>query len=430
MTVQGKPISRRQALGLAGGAGAFALSQGVAMPALAQTGPLKVGIIAPRAGTAAFIGENGVRAAQWTVDRINAGGGIAGRKIELIVEEETNAKETLERARRLVIQEKVDCIQGVYSTGVSLPIAPTLEEMRALTILWDGTTQDGLKETMPSPKYVFKSTDNECEAVMASLIAAQELKGKFSRIAAVSPDYSYGRNVWNAFKALVKKFGIEAEVVAEQWSSFTQLDFTANVAALKAAKPDLVYCVLGNADLPIFMKAAHAAGLAETTKFVLVQAGHQHGQLKKSFIPEGTLLCYNTMYFADPNGSKLQQDFVAAYRDRYKELPHWECDRAYFAMMLYKEGVERAVKAKSGAWPTTLETIANMEGVEIASLCGRAAMRSDHISEETFHQGFATHKNDLDVCTLGKQFSVFNRNLQKPPGAEFWSWLETAQLSL
>ncbi len=52
----------------------------------------------------------------------------------------------------------------------------------------------------------------------------------------MSPDYTYGRNVWTAFKALNKKFGIQAEVVAEQWSSFTQLDFTNNVAALEGCR--------------------------------------------------------------------------------------------------------------------------------------------------------------------------------------------------
>jgi branched-chain amino acid transport system substrate-binding protein len=318
------------------------------MPAIAQNAPLKVGILAARAGTAAYIGENGLRAVEWITEKINKSGGIGGRRVSLVVEEETNAKETLERARRLVLQEKVDCIQGVYSTGVSLPMAPTLEDMQALTIFWDGTTQDGVKETMPAPKYVFKSTDNECEAVMASLLVAKHLKGKFSRIAAVSPDYTYGRNVWTAFKALNKKFGIEAEVVAEQWSAFTQLDFTSNVAALKAAKPDLVYCVLGNADLPIFMRAATAAGLTDTARLVLVQAGHQHGQLKKPFTPEGTLLCYNTMYFARPNPSPDQKKFVAYYMDRFKDYPHWECDRACFSMMVYKSGVEKGPQSQRG----------------------------------------------------------------------------------
>src|SRR5882672_1611956 len=138
-------IARRDLIkGIAGLAAATVVSK----PAIAQNTPVKIGILAPRAGTAAYIGENGLRAAEWAAERFNSAGGIAGRKVVLVVEEETNAKETLERARRLVLQEKVDCIQGVYSTGVSLPMAPTLEDMQALTIFWDGTTQDGVKETM------------------------------------------------------------------------------------------------------------------------------------------------------------------------------------------------------------------------------------------------------------------------------------------
>jgi len=420
-----KKIARRDVLKGMGGTIAT-MAGAVAMPAIAQNAPVKIGILASRAGTAAYIGENGLRAAEWTASRINATGGIGGRKVELVVEEETNARETLERARRLVLQEKVDCIQGVYSTGVSLPMAPTLEDMQALTIFWDGTTQDGVKETMPSPRYVFKSTDNECEAVMASLLVAKHLKGKFKRIAAVSPDYTYGRNVWTAFKALNKKFGIEAEVVAEQWSSFTQLDFTSNVAALKAAKPDLIFCVLGNADLPIFMRAATSAGLTDTARFVLVQAGHQHGQLKKPFTPEGTLLCYNTMYFARPDPSTIQKEFVEYYMDRFKDYPHWECERAYFSMMTYKAGVEKALAAKGGRWPGTDEVASSMEGIEIESFGGPARMRKDHVAEEVFYGGFASHDNSYDVCTLANSYSFEASVLQKPSGADFWKWLETA----
>ena len=116
----------------------------------------------------------------FAVERINAAGGIAGRKVELVVEEETNPKDSIERLRKLVLQDKVDCVQGIVSSGVSLAMGAVAEEMKALLIFWDGTTQDGVKETMPNPRYVFRSTDNECEAVMASLLAIKHWKGKFT----------------------------------------------------------------------------------------------------------------------------------------------------------------------------------------------------------------------------------------------------------
>src|SRR5215831_16354225 len=144
-------ISRRRLLASAAALGAVSASTGIFAPAIAQSKPLRVGILAPRSGIAAAPGENGIRATQWAVERYNA-------------------KDTIERFSKLVQQEKVDCVRGIVSSGVGLALGPVIEEARAFTIYWDGTTQNGVDETIPDPKYLFRSTDNECEAMMASLL--------------------------------------------------------------------------------------------------------------------------------------------------------------------------------------------------------------------------------------------------------------------
>ncbi|MDQ6621831.1 MAG: ABC transporter substrate-binding protein [Pseudomonadota bacterium] len=423
--------NRRKVLKAVGGAGAVLAAQPyVSFPAIAQARPLRIGIITPKAGIAGTIGECGLRGCQFAVDRINAGGGIAGRKIELIVEEETNPKDSIERLRKLVLQDKVDCVQGIISSGVSLAMGPVAEEMKALTIFWDGTTQDGVKETMPKPRYVFRSTDNECEAVMASLLVVKHWKGQFKTVAGINPDYSYGRNNFAAFQALLKKFGVEHQIVADQWPKVGTTDLNSHVAALKAAKPDLVFSSLLFADLPIFMRTAHGAGLMDGgTKFVFPAAGFQHTGLKKSFTPEGMIFGHNTLYFDHPNASALQKQFVQEYESKYKDYPHWEADRAYFAMYVYKAGVEAAFKAKN-AWPSQEDIINAMEGVKIDSLGGPGHMRNDHIAEQTFYQGITTHKNRYDFPTLGQIDTMYSDQLQKPAGADFWKWIETAQIKL
>lgn len=423
--------TRRSVLRTLGGAGAVLAAQPyLGFPALAQNRPLKVGIIAPKAGIVGTIGECGLRGTLFAVERINAAGGIAGRKVELIVEEETNPKDSIERLRKLVLQDKVDCVQGIVSSGVSLAMGAVAEEMKALLIFWDGTTQDGVKETMAKPHYVFRSTDNECEAVMASLLAIKYWKGKFATIAGINPDYSYGRNNFAAFQALLKKFGIETRVVADQWPKVGTLDLTSHVAALKAAKPDLVFSSLLFADLPIFMKTAHGAGLMDgKTKFAFPAAGFQHTLLKKEFTPEGMVFGHNTLYFDIANPTPLQKAFVQEYEAKYKDYPNWEADRAYFAMEVYKAGVEAAYKAKN-AWPSTDEVIAAMEGVKVQSLGGPGQMRKDHIAEQTFYQGLTTHKNRFDFATLGQVEKMYSDQLQKPAGADFWKWIETAKITL
>ena len=143
--------SRRKFLkGAVAGAGALALPAGVFSPAIAQAKPLRVGIwpparASPPAPASAACGPPSGRS------RSSMPGGIAGRKIELVVEEETSPKDTIERFQKLVQQDKVDCVQGIISTGVALALGPVVEEARALTIFWDGTTQDGVDEKLPMP---------------------------------------------------------------------------------------------------------------------------------------------------------------------------------------------------------------------------------------------------------------------------------------
>src|SRR5581483_8957588 len=119
-------ITRRTLLRSAAAAGALSMSGEVFAPALAQNNPLRIGILAPRSGIAAGPGENGIRATQWAVERFNAAGGIAGRKVELVIEEESTPKDTIERFGKLVQQDKVDCVMGIISTGAGLALGPAV----------------------------------------------------------------------------------------------------------------------------------------------------------------------------------------------------------------------------------------------------------------------------------------------------------------
>ena len=165
------------------------------------------------------------------------------------------------------------------------------------------------------------------------------------------------------------------------------------------------------------------------TKFVFPAAGFQHTLLKKEFTPEGMIFGHNTLYFNYAGASPLQRLFVKQYEDKYKDYPHWEADRAYFAMQVYKAGVEAAYKAKN-AWPGKEDVISAIEGVKVESLGGPGHMRKDHIAEQTFYQGLTTHQNRYDFATLGQLDRMYSEQLQKPPGTDFWKWIETAQIKL
>lgn len=423
-------FSRRGALGRLSALAVAAGGLGQMAPAFAQNTSLRLGIIAPRGGMLGFAGECGFRALNWGVARINAQGGIGGRKVEIVTEEETTPKETIDRFRRLVLQEKVDCVQGLISSGVSLALAPAAEQSRVLTMMWDGTTQDGVKEMLPNPKFVFRSVDNEIGVVMSTLLALKAYKGRITRIAGVNPDYTYGRNAWIAFQAILKKYNVPHTVVSEQWVKAGSMDLSSNIAALQGAKPDLIFSSLVFSDLPVFMRQAHNAGLTESARFVLPDGGWQQIGLKKEFTPEGVVLGHGSMYFASPTASALQKEFVQDYVNRYKEVPHYEADRAYFCLQMYKAGVEAALVARSGRWPGPAEIAEAIPGLPVPTFGGTASMRPDHIPDMTMYGGLTTHKSNYDFVTLATVETMSTKEIQKPPQADFWQWLEAAKFSV
>src|SRR5882762_4487081 len=102
--------TRRNFMRLVGGA-AVAAGAGLEVgSACAQAAPVKIGVLAIRAGIAAPVGTAGLRGTEWWLERVNKAGGILGRPVQLVVEEESNPKDTVERYRKLVLQDKVEAV--------------------------------------------------------------------------------------------------------------------------------------------------------------------------------------------------------------------------------------------------------------------------------------------------------------------------------
>src|SRR5262245_65950630 len=198
--------TRREFLKVAGGAAAVsavgfpAVARGQAKPGV-PSDPVKIGVLAIRAGIAAPVGAAGVPGTEWWAERVNKSGGILGRQVQLVVEEESNPKDTVERYRKLILQEKVEVVVGGISTAVTLALGPVAEDMGTPWLSWDGTTQKGIEETMPTTKWAFRSVDNEVEAIVAGMLTPKYLEG-VTTVAGIGNDYSYGHDCWQTYQQI------------------------------------------------------------------------------------------------------------------------------------------------------------------------------------------------------------------------------------
>ncbi len=418
--------SRRELLkGAAAAAGAAAIAFPAVLRAQVRKGvpsdPVKIGVLTIRAGIAAPVGAAGLRGTEWWVERVNKAGGILGRQVHVVVEEESNPKDTVERYRKLVLQEKVEVVLGGISTGVTLALGPVAEDLATPWLSWDGTTQKGVDETMPNPKWAFKSVDNEVEAIVAGMLTPKYFKG-IKTVAGIGNDYSYGHDCWETYQAVLKRYVPDVKFVLELFPKLGVTDFTSHIAAIQQSRADLLMCSFWSGDATIIMKQAAAVGLFTKMKGVFTTAGGVHDSLKKEFTPEGLLLGYNTMYFDDPKGSPLLKQFVREYKAKYNEYPPYECDHAYFCAESFKAAVEKAY-ATAGQWPSKPQVVTALEGIEVQSLSGNRSWREDHVQMCNFYQGFTTHKNSYDFVTIDPIEVVSTKRAMKPAGTKLLDWI-------
>ena len=394
-----------------------------ARPKGVPSDPLKIGIICFLSGIAAPVGEPGWRATQIWVDDCNAAGGILGRKIELHLEEETSAKETVERFKKLTLQTKCDVIMGIISTGNGLAIAPVAEDFGQLFLSWDGTTQKGVNETMPNTTFAFKSVNNESEAVGGAIFVAKKWP-EVRTIAGINPDYSYGRNCWEAFNTVLKYFNPKAEPVLDLWPKLGTTDFSSHIAAIKKAKPDLLMSSHWSGDCPIFLKQAMAVGLFKDMKGCFTTAGLVHETLKKAFVPEGIILGYNALYFNWTDQWPLLSDFTKKYYARFKSYPYNESDHAYFVLEAYKTAVEKAY-GFTGKWPTKKQIAEALPGIMVATPSGYRGYSKDKRMLARNFMGITTHDNPYDFVTLKDLMIHSSAEVQTPMGMQFHDWVKS-----
>ncbi len=146
-------IDRRSFLGAGAALGLSAL------PLLARAqgeGPIRIGIIIPLTGATSQFGATMNQAAHVAVAEINAAGGIRGRKVEVIIEDDqSNPEAAVRAARKLIDVDKVVAIGGSYASAVTSAIAPLCWESK--TVLCTASGADSITK-LPHQGYIFRTS--------------------------------------------------------------------------------------------------------------------------------------------------------------------------------------------------------------------------------------------------------------------------------
>jgi branched-chain amino acid transport system substrate-binding protein len=336
-------VTRRRLLLAGAAAGGTALAPrnlGLFTPALAQSNPVRIGVMAPLSGVYASLGANKVNGIRMLLGEKN--NQVEGRPIQLIVEDtEAKPQEGLRKARKLVEQDNVDVLLGVISSGVGYALKEYVVRAKKVWVT-TGAAADGIFKKANNTPYAYRASLSVWQAnePMGTWLAD---KG-FKRVFVTGPDYAMGRE---AIEAFARTFTVKGAARAgEVFAPLNTNDFAPYLAEIKRANPDLVYASYAGTDAVRFVQQYAAFGLKNAIKL----AGYGY-LVEEDTIPvqgdaaEGV---FSTLNWAHGLDTPLNKAFVTNYRAQHKNIPTVDSVAGYVGAQVVWE----ALKSLGGKVPS------------------------------------------------------------------------------
>jgi branched-chain amino acid transport system substrate-binding protein len=186
-------------------AGAAALAGLSALPgrALAQGAPIRIGTLTPLTGAGGPYGPVMVKAVKAVVDEVNAAGGVLGRKVELISEDDqTNPEAGVRAARKLIDVDKVSAILGTWSSAVTTAVAPLCWESKTFLATVSGA--DSITQ-LPHQGYLIRTQPNT--TLQGRKFGEFCIAEKAKRVFFLSPQTPFAKSQFDNITEAVKKAG-------------------------------------------------------------------------------------------------------------------------------------------------------------------------------------------------------------------------------
>lgn len=202
--------------------------------------PIKIGAFFDLTGPAANIGIPTKLVAEMVVDKINKGGGVNGRPLQLVIgDTEGDPAKATTIAKKFIYQDQVAAIVGPTRTGTGMAVKKLVEEAGMptfMTVGGDPVIMGG--EKLGPYTYVFKSPQRSSTAVKRLYLYLQE-KG-LKKVALLTASDGFGKDGIGWLKKLAPEFGLE--IVAEESFGPDDTDVTAQLTKLKNSPAQAIVC--------------------------------------------------------------------------------------------------------------------------------------------------------------------------------------------
>ena len=276
-----------------------------------QTGPIKIGVLAPLTGTNAEYGKGFEVGTQMAADRINAAGGVNGRTIELVVKDSKgDQKESSDLCRMFGDDSGIMAIIGDFTSGSCMANAPIVDEA--------GIVQ--LSPTASNPDYAGMSP--YCFSIMGRQDGEAPFYAKYilnkymgvKKLGVIYINSDWGKSCFDNFKAQCDVEGLEIVEAVNYVQD--EKDFSSLITKLKAADPDVV-CIMDQGAVPQVINQIRGSGWTDIPITTLGPGTSEQLIDLCGENAEGLLL--TSPFFFDPEDAEL-----TAWKDEFVQKAGFE----------------------------------------------------------------------------------------------------------
>jgi branched-chain amino acid transport system substrate-binding protein len=318
-------------------------------------GDILVGEYGSMTGGQATFGQSTHNGIMMAADEVNAAGGINGRKVKILSEDDQSKQEEAANAvTKLISQNNVVAVLGEVASSASIAAAPICQSNK-VPMITPSSTND---EVTRKGDYIFRicftdSYQGEYQAVFADQWCSMNNKPKsVAMLLDVKSDYSQG-----LAKVLTAKFtALGGKIVGTQSYANGDSDFRSQLTAIKATNPSLLYVPGYYTDIGQIATQARDLGI---TVPILGGDGWESPKLIEigGKALEG---CFYTNHYFYGDPAPVVANFVQKYKDRYGQTPDSLAALGYDAMKTLADAMKRASKLDG---PSIRDAIGQTKGL-------------------------------------------------------------------
>ena len=318
----------------------------------AERGPVRIGVLAPLTGAAAQIGADMRNGFMMAIE--DAGGQAAGRKLEILVEDdEANPAVTLTKTRKLVENDRVHVVAGALLASSCYAIAPYVTQKKVP--YFSLCAADDLTQRKPTEYLVRTSWASSQDSHPFGEYAAKVLG--YKRIATLGADYAFGWEVIGGFQRTFEENG--GQIVQKLWAPLNAQDFAPYLSQIKR-DVDAVYMIFFGAQALRVTKQYQEFGLKG--KIPLIGGGTFMDESVLPSMGDEALGVITALHYSAALDTPTNKRFQRIYRQKYGKVG------SYYSADLYviAQAIVEAVKAADGDVENTPRFLAVSKRVKLA----------------------------------------------------------------